>query len=103
MFTVAPQYLKYCQAQSRYPKCIAEINDYFETVRAMIKSWEKDIESKLLNLDNTIRVKELIETISDKLLEIDCSNPKQLQSFSYNELQIKEDMDIYTKVSIMVS
>ena len=46
-----------------------EINDYFETVRTRIKSWEKDIEDKLLNLDNTIRVKELIETISDKLLE----------------------------------
>ena len=39
-------------------------------------------------------------TPADKLVEIDCSNPKQLQSFSYNELQIKEDMDIYTKVSI---
>ena len=47
-----------------------EIKDYFETVRSKIKSWEKDIENKLLNLDNTIRVKELIETISDKLLEI---------------------------------
>lgn len=39
-------------------------------------------------------------TPEDKLVEIDCSNPNQLQSFSYNELKITEDMDIYTKVSI---
>ena len=35
-------------------------------------------------------------TPADKLLEIDCSNINQLQTFSYNELKISDDMDIYT-------
>lgn len=39
-------------------------------------------------------------TPADKLLEIDCSNINQLQTFSYNELKISDDMDIYTKISI---
>lgn len=39
-------------------------------------------------------------TPKDRLLEIDCSNINQLQTFSYNELKISDDMDIYTKISI---
>lgn len=39
-------------------------------------------------------------TPADKLLEIDCSNINQLQTFSYNELKITDSMDIYTKISI---
>ena len=39
-------------------------------------------------------------TPSDKLLEIDCTNIKQLQSFAYNELVYDEADDEYTKVSI---
>ena len=39
-------------------------------------------------------------TPKEKLLEIDCSNINQLQTFSYNELKISDDMDIYTKLSI---
>ena len=39
-------------------------------------------------------------TPAEKLLEIDCSNINQLQTFSYNELKISDDMDIYTKISI---
>ena len=39
-------------------------------------------------------------TPKEKLLEIDCSNVNQLQTFSYNELKITDDMDIYTKISI---
>ena len=39
-------------------------------------------------------------TPKEKLLEIDCSNINQLQTFSYNELKITDDMDIYTKLSI---
>ena len=39
-------------------------------------------------------------TPKEKLLEIDCSNINQLQTFSYNELKISDDMDIYTKISI---
>lgn len=39
-------------------------------------------------------------TPKEKLLEIDCSNINQLQTFSYNELKISDDMDIYTKMSI---
>lgn len=38
-------------------------------------------------------------TPKEKLLEIDCSNINQLQTFSYNELKISDDMDIYTKIS----
>lgn len=39
-------------------------------------------------------------TPKDRLLEIDCSNINQLQTFSYNELKITDSMDIYTKISI---
>lgn len=39
-------------------------------------------------------------TPADKLLEIDCSNINQLQTFAYNELKISDDMDVYTKISI---
>ena len=39
-------------------------------------------------------------TPKEKLLEIDCSNINQLQTFSYNELKISDDMDIYTKMSM---
>lgn len=39
-------------------------------------------------------------TPKDRLIEIDCSNPKQLQAFSYNELKITDDMDMQTKVAI---
>ena len=39
-------------------------------------------------------------TPKEKLLEIDCSNINQLQTFSYNELKISDSMDIYTKISI---
>ena len=39
-------------------------------------------------------------TPKEKLLEIDCSNINQLQTFSYNELKISDDMDIYTKISV---
>ena len=39
-------------------------------------------------------------TPAEKLLEIDCSNINQLQTFSYNELKISDDMDIYTKISV---
>lgn len=36
----------------------------------------------------------------DRLLEIDCSNVEQLQSFSYNELKFDKNLDIYSKVSV---
>lgn len=39
-------------------------------------------------------------TPPNRVLEIDCSNINQLQTFSYNELKISDDMDIYTKISI---
>ncbi len=39
-------------------------------------------------------------TPADKVIEINFNNPNQLQSFNYNELNYKEDDDIYTKVNI---
>ena len=39
-------------------------------------------------------------TPKDRLLEIDCSNPKQLQTFAYNELKINDNMDDYEKIAI---
>ena len=39
-------------------------------------------------------------TPKERLFEIDCSNINQLQTFSYNELKITNDMDINTKISI---
>lgn len=55
---------------SDFIKASNEIKTYFDTVKSKIKTWEKQIENKLLNLDNFIRVKELIETISYRMLEI---------------------------------
>ncbi|WP_195938783.1 hypothetical protein [Romboutsia sp. 1001713B170131_170501_G6] len=51
---------------------------------------------------DTCQLSENIKAITPKerLLEIDCTNIKQLQSFSYNELRYKDDDDEYTKVSI---
>ena len=39
-------------------------------------------------------------TPKDRLLEIDCANIHQLQSFAYNELDTEEDIDDYKKVAI---
>lgn len=47
-----------------------EIDSYFNTVKSKISKWEKEIENKLFNLDNSIRIKELIENMSGRLLEI---------------------------------
>ncbi len=47
-----------------------EIDSYFNTVKSKISKWEKEIENKLFNLDNSLRIKELIENMSGRLLEI---------------------------------
>lgn len=51
---------------------------------------------------DTCQLSENIKAITpkDRLLEIDCSNPKQLQTFSYNELKIDENMNGYEKIAI---
>ena len=51
---------------------------------------------------DTCQLSENIKAITppDRLLEIDCSNPKQLQTFSYNELKIDENMNDYEKIAI---
>jgi hypothetical protein len=51
---------------------------------------------------DTCQLSENIKAITpkDRLIEIDCSNINQLQSFSYNELQINDNADNYNKISI---
>lgn len=39
-------------------------------------------------------------TPADKLIEIDCANPKTLQTFSYDEYRYKETDDEYVKIDI---
>lgn len=57
----------------------------------------------LVNIDiiNNCELSEAIKAITpkDRLIEIDCSNPNQLQAFSYNEIQINAAMSDYEKIS----
>lgn len=57
----------------------------------------------LVNIDiiNNCELSESIKTITpkDRLVEIDCSNPNQLQAFAYNEIEINDSMSDYEKVS----
>lgn len=57
----------------------------------------------LVNIDiiNNCELSESIRSITpkDRLIEIDCSNPNQLQAFSYNEIFINDGMSDYEKIS----
>lgn len=57
----------------------------------------------LVNIDiiNNCELSESIKSITpkDKLIEIDCSNPNQIQSFAYNEIQINDSMSDYEKIT----
>ena len=57
----------------------------------------------LVNIDiiNNCELSESIKAITpkDKLVEIDCSNPNQIQGFAYNEVGIKLGMTAYEKIS----
>ena len=57
----------------------------------------------LVNIDiiNNCELSESIKAITpkDRLIEIDCSNPSQLQAFAYNEIEINDSMSDYEKVS----
>ena len=57
----------------------------------------------LVNIDivNNCELSEAIKAITpkDRLVEIDCSNPNQLQAFAFNEIEINDSMSDYEKVS----
>ena len=57
----------------------------------------------LVNIDiiNNCELSDSIKSIcpKDRLIEIDCSNPNQLQAFAFNEIQINDTMTDYEKVS----
>lgn len=72
-----------------------------------MKNLAKDIvknESGLVLIDIIDRcqlsdsIKEIVP--EERLLEIDCSNIKQLQAFSYNELKFDDNLDTHSKISI---
>lgn len=48
----------------------SEIKAYIKNVKDKISMWENNINSILFDLNNEVRVKEIIETISNELLEI---------------------------------
>lgn len=54
-----------------------------------------------IDIINNCELSESIKAITpkDRLIEIDCSNPNQLQAFSYNEIEINDNMSDYEKVS----
>lgn len=56
----------------------------------------------VLDYIDTCQLSNNIQTITpqDKLIEIDCSNPKTLQTFSYDEYKYKDTDNEYTKVDI---
>lgn len=57
----------------------------------------------LVNIDivNNCELSEAIKAITpkDRLVEIDCSNPNQLQAFAFNEIKINDSMNDYEKIS----
>jgi hypothetical protein len=57
----------------------------------------------LVNIDiiNNCELSESIKDITppEKLIEIDCSNPNQIQCFSYNEVAVNSNMTDYEKIS----
>lgn len=57
----------------------------------------------LVNIDivNNCELSEAIKAITpkDRLVEIDCSNPNQLQAFAFNEIEINDSMSDYEKIS----
>ena len=57
----------------------------------------------LVNIDivNNCELSEAIKAITpkDRLIEIDCSNPNQLQAFAFNEIEINDSMSDYEKIS----
>ncbi len=54
-----------------------------------------------IDIINNCELSESIKAITpkDRLIEIDCSNPNQLQAFAYNEIEINDSMSDYEKVS----
>ena len=54
-----------------------------------------------IDIINNCELSEAIKAITpkDRLIEIDCSNPNQLQAFSYNEIKINAGMSDYEKIS----
>lgn len=56
----------------------------------------------VLDYIDTCQLSNNIQTITpqDKLIEIDCANPKTLQTFSYDEYKYKDTDNEYTKVDI---
>lgn len=57
----------------------------------------------LVNIDiiNNCELSESIKSITpiDRLVEIDCSNPNQIQCFAYNEVGINSNMNEYEKIA----
>ena len=54
-----------------------------------------------IDIINNCELSESIKAITQKskLVEIDCSNPNQLQSFAFNEIKINNSMSDYEKIS----
>ena len=54
-----------------------------------------------IDIINNCELSEAIKAITphDRLVEIDCSNPNQLQAFAFNEIKINDSMSDYEKVS----
>ena len=54
-----------------------------------------------IDIINNCELSESIKAITpkDRLIEIDCSNPNQLQAFSYNEIKINAAMSDYENIS----
>lgn len=54
-----------------------------------------------IDIINNCELSESIKAITPKerLVEIDCSNPNQLQAFSFNEIKINDSMSDYEKIS----
>ena len=54
-----------------------------------------------IDIINNCELSEAIKAVApkDRLVEIDCSNANQLQSFSFNEIEINDNMTDYEKVA----
>lgn len=83
-------------------KSSKELAEYSLSVNKKIELWEKEIENKLLVVNNTTRVKELIEDISEQLLSI-FSNDILINKYDAYEYLMKYYEEIFKDDLYMIT
>lgn len=79
-----------------------EISAYFKSVDNKIEEWKNNISNKLLTLNNTVRVKELIDELSEELLKI-FDKDKLINKYDAYEYLMKYYEEIFKDDLYMVT